>query len=96
MEDGQCREAESEVQKSLPFNLRAPRLQLTRNKSQARDFWQAQGQIIADHQQQMVNSIGKDNRTSLYSSWMAPTDAQRKLPHATGRFWKGHLLVEHV
>ena len=88
MEDGQFREAESEAQMSLPFNIRASRLQQARNKSQARAFWQSQGQIIADHKQQMVNSIGKDNRTSLYSSWMAPTDAQRKLPHAVGRFWK--------
>ena len=66
MEDGQFREAESEEQKSLPFNFRAPRLQLTQDKSQARIFWQSQGQIIADHKQQMVKSIGKDNRTSLY------------------------------
>ena len=77
MEDGHFREAESEVQKSLPFNFRAPRLQLTQDKSQARIFWQSQGQIIADHKQEMVNSISKDNRSLLCSSWMAPTDAQR-------------------
>ena len=59
MEDGQFREAESEEQKSLPFNFRAPRLQLTQDKSQARIFWQSQGQIIADHEQQVVKSIGK-------------------------------------
>ena len=34
MEDGQFREAESEEQKSLPFNFRAPRLQLTQDKLQ--------------------------------------------------------------
>ena len=79
MADGQFREAESEEQESLPFNLRAPRLQLTHYRSQARICWQSQGQIIADHKQEIVNSIGKDNRTSLCSSWMAPTDAQRKL-----------------
>ena len=89
MEDGQFREAESEEQKSLPFNFRAPRLQLTQDKSQARIFWQSQGQIIADHKQQMVNSIGKDNRTSLYSSWMAPTDAQRKLQTLLADLGKG-------
>ena len=89
MEDGQYREAGSEVQKSLPFNFRAPRLQLTRNKSHARVFWQAQGQIIADHKQQMVNRIGKGNRTSLYSSWMAPTDAQRKLHTLLADLGKG-------
>ena len=89
MEDGQFREAESEEQKSLPFNFRAPRLQLTQDKSQARICWQSQGQIIADHKQQMVNSIGKDNRTSLYSSWMAPTDAQRKLQTLLADLGKG-------
>ena len=89
MEDGQFREAESEEQKSLPFNFRAPRLQLTQDKSQARIFWQSKGQIIADHKQQMVNSIGKDSRTSLYSSWMAPTDAQRKLQTLLADLGKG-------
>ena len=79
MEDGQFREAESEDQKSRPFNVRAPRLQLTQDKSQAHIFWQSQGQLIANHKQQMVKSIGKDNITSLHSSWMDPTDAQRKL-----------------
>ena len=79
MEDGPFREAESEDQKSLPFNFRDPCLQLRRHKSQARIYWQSQGQIFADHTQQMVKSIGKGNRTSLYSSCMAATDAQRKL-----------------
>ena len=79
MEDGKFREAESEEQKSLPFNFRAPRLQLTQDKSQARIFWQSKGQIIADHKQQMVKSIGKDNKTSLCSSWMAATEAERQL-----------------
>ena len=79
MEDCQFREAESEEQKSLPFDFRVPRLQQTQDKSQAHIFWQSQGQIIADHKQRMVNSIGNDNRASLFSSWMAPTDAQRKL-----------------
>ena len=89
MEDGQFREAESEEQKSLPFNFRAPRLQLTQDKSQARICWQSQGQIIADHKQQMVKSIGKNNRTSLCSSWMAPTDAQRKLQTLLADLGKG-------
>ncbi len=59
MEDGQFREAESEEQKSRPFNFRAPRLQLTQDQSQARTFWQSQGKNIADHKQQMVNNIGR-------------------------------------
>ena len=89
MEDGQFREAESEEQKSLPFNFRAPRLRLTQDKSQARIIWHAQGQIIADHKQQMVNSIAKDNRTFLYSSWMASTDARRKLQTLLADLGKG-------
>ena len=36
MEDGQFREAESEEQKSLPFNFGAPRLQLTQDISLCR------------------------------------------------------------
>ena len=89
MEDGQFREAESEEQKSFPFNFRAPRLQLMQDKRQARIFWQSQGHIIADHKQQMVKTIGKDNRTSLCSSWMAPTDAQRKLQTLLADLRKG-------
>ena len=90
MEDGQFREAESEEQKSLPFNFRAPRLQLTQDKSQGRIFWQSQGQIIADHKQQMViKTIGKDKRALLYSSWMASTDAQRKLQTLLADLGKG-------
>ena len=89
MDYGQYREAGSEVQKSLPFNFRVPRLQLTQDKSQARISWQSQGQIIADHRQQMVNRIGKGNRTSLYASWMAPSDAQRKLHTLLADLGKG-------
>ena len=60
MEEGQFREAESEEeQKALPFNFLAPGRQLT------------QGQNIADQKQQMVKSLGEENRTSLYSSCMA-------------------------
>ena len=78
MEDGQFQEAELEEQKSLPCNFRAHRLQPMQDKRRARIFWQSSGQIIADHKEQMVKSIGKDNRTSLVSSLMAPTDAQQK------------------
>ena len=89
MEDCQVRESESEKQRVLPFNFRAPRLQFTKNKSEAYIFWQSQGQIIADHKQHMVNSIGKDNRTSLYSSRTAPTEAQRKLQTLMADLGKG-------
>ena len=89
MEDGQVREAESDEQKSLPFNFRAPRLQLTKDKSQARIFWQSQGQIVADHKQHMVTSVGKDNRTYLCASWMATTEAERKLETLLADLGKG-------
>ena len=89
MEDGQCREAESEEQKSLPFNFRRPRLQLTQDKSSARIFWQSQGQIIADHKQHLAKGTGKDNMTSLCSSWMGSTDAQQKLQLLLADLGKG-------
>ena len=89
MEDGQFQEAELEEQKSLPFNFRAPRLQLMPDKRRARIFWQSSGQIIADHKEQMVNGIGKGNRTSLVSSLMALTDAQRKLQTLLADLGKG-------
>ena len=54
-------------QKSFPFNFCAPRLHLEAN-GKARIVWQSRGQIIADHKEQMVKSIGKDNRTSLFLS----------------------------
>ena len=81
--------AKSEKQKPLPFNFRVPRIQLKTDESQARIFWQSQGQIVADHQQHMVNSVGKDNRTSLYSSWMATTEAERKLETLLADLGKG-------
>ena len=37
----------------------------------------------------MVNNIGKDNKTSLRSSWMAPTDAQRQLQTLLADLGKG-------
>ena len=98
MEDGQFREAESEEQKSLPFNFRAPRLQLTQDKSQARIMWQSQCKIIAHHKQHMVKSVGKDNKTSLVSSLMAPTDAHGKVEVLLADLGKGTswLNIEHV
>ena len=71
MEDGQFRQAESEEQKSLPFNFRAPRLQLTQDKSQARICWQSQGQIIADHKQQMVRASGRrTGHHCIHHGWL--------------------------
>ena len=95
MEDGQFREAESEEQKSLPFNFRAPRLQLTQDKSQARIFWQSQGQIIADHKEQMVKKWEEEQ--DIFGFIMDGCyRCTTKTANATGRSWKGHLLVEHV
>ena len=55
--------------------------------------WQSQGKIIAEQKEHMVKRIGKsskaDNRTSLYSSWMAPTDAQRQLEKLLADLGKG-------
>ena len=63
------------------------------DKSQARMAWQSQGKIIAEQKEHMVKRIGKsskaDNRTSLYSSWMAPTDAQRQLETLLADLGKG-------
>ena len=68
-----------EKQKSLPFKFRVPRLQHSRDKSQARISWRSQGKTIADHKEHMVKKVREaDNFTYLYSSWMAPTDAQRQ------------------
>ena len=79
-----------EKQKSLPFNFSAPRLQLKPDKSQARMAWQSQGKIIADHKEHMVKKVREaDNKTSLYSSWMASTDAQRQLEMLLADLGKG-------
>ena len=79
MEDGQGREADTNEQKSLPFNFRAPHLEFTRDKSQARIVWSSQGQVVVDHKQHMVASIDKTNRTKIYGSWMATTEARLQL-----------------
>ena len=89
MEDDQFREAELEEQKSLPFKFDAPCLQLSQDKSEGRIFWKSEGQIIADHKQQMVNNIRTDNKTQLNSSWMVPTDAQRNLQTLLADLGKG-------
>ena len=89
MDDGQVRQPESEQQTPLPFNFRPPRLQFTKDKNQARIFWQSQGQIVADHKQHMVASIGKNNRTYLCASWMATTEAERKLETLLADLGKG-------
>ena len=52
------------MQKSLPFDFDAPRLQLRHDKSDARISSQSHGQIIEDDKQHVVKSIGKENKTS--------------------------------
>ena len=79
-----------EKQKSLPFKFRVPRLQHSRDKSQARISWRSQGKIIADHKEHMVKKVREaDKRTYLYSSWMGPTDAQRQLETLLADIGKG-------
>ena len=52
--------------------------------------WQSQGKIIADHKEHMVKKVREaDNKTSLYSSWMASTDAQRQLEMLLADLGKG-------
>ena len=79
--------------KSLPFNFCAPRLEVRQDKSQARMVWQSEGKIIVDHKEHMVKRIAKsskrEKRTSLYSSYMAPTDAQRQLETLLADLSKG-------
>ena len=62
----------------LPFNFHTPCLQLTKDESKARIQWQAKGNVVANHKQHMVNSVSKENKTSLYSSWMPSAEAKRK------------------
>ena len=100
MPEHHCREAESEEQKSLPFNFIAPRLQLSQDKSKVRIVWQSRGQIIADHKEQTQGANGKEH-------WKGQQDiigliidgsyrCSTKAANAIGRSCKGHLLVRHV
>ena len=82
MEGSRYREAESvfvptEEEKSLPFRFPAPRLRLRVDKTEGRIDWESRSQIIAD------------NRTYLVSSWMAVTDAERKLQTLLADLGKG-------
>ena len=46
--------------------------------------------IIADHKEHMVRNVREaDNFTQLYSSWMAPTDAQGQLECLLADLGKG-------
>ena len=67
-----------EKQKPLPCHFHTPCLQLTKDESKARIHWQAKGNVVANHKQHMVNSVSKENNTSLYSSWMPSAEAKRK------------------
>ena len=71
-------DVDSEKQKPLPFHFQTPCLQFTKDESKARIHWQAKGNVAANHKQHMVNSVSKDNNTSLYSSWMPSAEATRK------------------
>ena len=71
-------DVDSEKQKPLPCHFHTPCLQLTKDESKARIHWQAKGNVVANHKQHMVNSVSKENKTSLYSSWMPSAEAKRK------------------
>ena len=71
-------DVDSEKQKPLPFHFQTPCLQFTKDESKARIRWQAKGNVVANHKQHMVNSVSKENKTSLYSSWMPSAEAKRK------------------
>ena len=71
-------DVDSEKQKPLPFHFQTPCLQFTKDESKARIHWQAKGNVVANHKQHMVNSVSKENKTSLYSSWMPSAEAKRK------------------
>ena len=71
-------DVDSEKQKPLPFHFQTPCLEFTKDESKARIRWQAKGNVVANHKQHMVNNVSKENKTSLYSSWMPSAEAQRK------------------
>ena len=71
-------DVDSEKQKPLRFNFQTPCLQLTKDESKARIRWQAKSNVIANHRQYMVNSVSKENHTSLYSLWTPSAEAKRK------------------
>ena len=71
-------DVDSEKQKPLPFHFQTPCLQFTKDESKARIHWQAKGNVVANHKQHMVNSVSKENKTSLHSSWMPSAEAKRK------------------
>ena len=71
-------DVDSEKQEPLPFHFKTPCLQFTKDESKARIHWQAKGNVVANHRQHMVNSVSKENKTSLYSSLMLSAEAKRK------------------
>ena len=77
------------------FQFRAPWLQFTQDGSKARIRWQAQGAIVAAHKQHMVNSVGKSDRTWLYSSWMPSAEAKRKLETALADLQQNGYLKQN-
>ena len=71
-------DVDSEKQKPLPFHFQIPCLQFSKDASKARIRWQAKSNVVANHRQYMVNSVSKENKTSLHSSWMPSAEAKRK------------------
>ena len=71
-------DVDPEKQKPLPFHFQTPCLELTKDESKARIRWQAKSSVVAHHRQYMVNSVSKENHTSLYSLWMPSAEAKWK------------------
>ena len=71
-------DVDSEKQKPLRFNFQTPCLQFTKDESTARIRWQAKGNVVAIYKQHMRNSVSKENKTRLHSSWMPSAEAKRK------------------
>ena len=88
MEDGQFREAESEEQKSLPFNFRAPRLQLTQDKTPITHLLAV---TMPDHCISQATN-GKGHREGQQDIIVFIMDGSyrctTKTANATGRSWK--------
>ena len=69
--------------------FRPPWLDVSKDGRKARIKWLAEGAVVLAHQQQLVNGVGKRNRTYLYSSWMLRAEAERKLESTLAELQQG-------
>ena len=87
------REAGSVHQKKLAFQFCAPHLDYSKDKSNARIFWQARGALVASYKDHMVKSVGTGDKTYVVSSWMGSEEAQRKLERTLAALREGTSWV---